>query len=35
MPAALLSHILLAQDLRQKQVVIGDRGRSAKNQHYA
>jgi len=30
MPAALLSHILLPQDLRQKQVVIGDRGRSLK-----
>ena len=27
MPSALLSHILLPQDLRQKQVVIGDRGR--------
>jgi len=29
MPSALLSHILLPQDLRQKQVVIGDRRRSA------
>jgi len=28
MPSALLSRILLAQDPRQKQVVIGDRGRS-------
>ena len=28
MPSALLSHILLPQDLRQKQVVIGHRGRS-------
>jgi hypothetical protein len=27
MPSALLSHILLPQDLRQKQVVIGHRGR--------
>ncbi|MFA6271355.1 MAG: hypothetical protein WC657_09215 [Candidatus Paceibacterota bacterium] len=27
MPSALLSHILLPQDLRQKQVVIGDGGR--------
>ena len=27
MPSALLSRILLAQDPRQKQVVIGDRGR--------
>jgi len=27
MPSALLSQILLAQDPRQKQVVIGDRGR--------
>jgi len=30
MPSALLSHILLAQDLRQKRVVIGHRGRSQK-----
>jgi len=30
MPSALLSQILLAQDLRQKQVVIRHRGRSAK-----
>jgi hypothetical protein len=30
MPSALLSHILLPQDLRQKQVVIGDGGRSQK-----
>jgi antitoxin YefM len=30
MPSALLSRILLAQDPRQKQVVIGDRGRSQK-----
>jgi len=29
MPSALLSHILLPQDLRQKQVVTGDGGRSA------
>jgi hypothetical protein len=29
MPSALLSHILLSQDLRQKQVVAGDSGRSA------
>jgi hypothetical protein len=28
MPSALLSRILLAQDPRQKQVVIGHRGRS-------
>jgi len=28
MPAALLSHILLPQDLRQKRVVIGNGGRS-------
>jgi len=28
MPSALLSHILLPQDLRQKHVVIGDGGRS-------
>ncbi len=28
MPTALLSHILLAQAVRQKQVVIGHRGRS-------
>jgi len=27
MPAALLSHILLTQDLRQKQVGAGDSGR--------
>jgi len=27
MPSALLSHILLPQDLRQKQVGIPDRGR--------
>jgi len=27
MPSALLSHILLPQDLRQKHVVIGHRGR--------
>jgi len=31
MPSALLSQILLPQDLRQKQVVAGDSGRSAKN----
>jgi len=31
MPSALLSHILLPQDLRQKRVVIGDGGRSQKN----
>jgi len=31
MPAALLSQILRTQDLRQKQVVAGDRGRWAKN----
>jgi len=30
MPSALLSHILLTQDLRQKQVVAGDSRRSAK-----
>ena len=30
MPAALLSQILRRQDLRQKQVVAGDRGRWAK-----
>jgi len=30
MPSALLSQILRPQDLRQKQVVIGHRGRSAK-----
>jgi len=30
MPSALLSHILLAQAVRQKQVVMGDRGRSLK-----
>ena len=29
-PSGLLSHILLAQAVRQKQVVAGDRGRSAK-----
>jgi len=29
MPSALLSQILRPQDLRQKQVVAGDRGRSA------
>jgi len=29
MPSALLSHILLTQAVRQKQVVMGDRGRSA------
>jgi hypothetical protein len=29
MPSALLSQILRTQDLRQKQVVIGHRGRSA------
>ena len=29
MPAPPLSHILLAQAMRQKQVVIGHRGRSA------
>jgi hypothetical protein len=28
MPSALLSQILLPQDLRQKQVVAGDSGRS-------
>jgi hypothetical protein len=28
MPSALLSHILLTEDLRQKQVVIRHRGRS-------
>jgi len=28
MPSALLSQILRTQDLRQKQAVIGDRGRS-------
>ena len=28
MPSALLSQILRTQDLRQKQVVAGDRGRS-------
>jgi len=28
MPSALLSQILLTQDLRQKQAVAGDRGRS-------
>ena len=31
MPPALLSHILLTQAVRQKQVGIGHRGRSAKN----
>jgi hypothetical protein len=31
MPSALLSQILREQDLRQKQVVAGDRGRSTKN----
>jgi len=31
MPAALLSHILLAQAVRQKQVGIGHRGRSQRN----
>jgi hypothetical protein len=31
MPSALLSHILRTQDLRQKQVGIPDRGRSATN----
>jgi len=31
MPSALLSQILRPQDLRQKQVVIGDRGRWANN----
>jgi len=30
MPAALLSQILRTQDLRQKQVVAGDSGRSEK-----
>jgi hypothetical protein len=30
MPAALLSQILRKQDLRQKQVVAGDSGRSAR-----
>jgi len=30
MPSALLSHILLPQAVRQKQVVIGHRGRSLK-----
>jgi len=30
MPSALLSQILRTQDLRQKQVVAGDRGRSQK-----
>jgi len=30
MPAALLTHILLAQAVRQKQAGIGHRGRSAK-----
>ena len=30
MPSALLSHSLLAQAVRQKQVVIGHRGRWAK-----
>jgi len=30
MPSALLSQILRTQDLRQKQVVAGDRGRSEK-----
>jgi hypothetical protein len=30
MPSALLSQILLGQDLRQKQVVAGDSGRSLK-----
>jgi hypothetical protein len=29
-PSGLLSHILLAQAVRQKQVVIGHRGRSEK-----
>jgi len=29
-PSGLLSHTLLAQAMRQKQVVAGDRGRSAK-----
>jgi len=31
MPTALLSHILLAQAVRQKQLGIGHRGRSLKN----
>ena len=31
MPSALLSQILRTQDLRQKQVVAGDRGRSQRN----
>jgi len=30
MPSALLSQILRVQDLRQKRVVAGDRGRSEK-----
>jgi len=30
MPSALLSHFLLAQEMRQKQIGIGNRGRSAK-----
>jgi hypothetical protein len=29
MPSALLTHFLLAQEMRQKQVGIGHRGRSA------
>jgi len=29
-PSGLLSHILLAQDVRQKRVVAGHRGRSLK-----
>ena len=32
MPSALLSQILRTQDLRQKQVVAGDRGRSTRNE---
>jgi len=34
MPAALLSHILLAQAVRQKQVVAGHRGRWAEKYHF-
>ena len=35
MPSALLSHILLTQDLRQKQVVMRHRGRSRSEQNLA
>lgn len=33
MPLALMSHFLLAQEMRQKQVGIGHRGRSVKKNY--